>query len=382
MAYVVGLMSGTSLDGVDVALVKIDGCGMKTKVELIEFMSFPYSKDIKKEIHDSFSIETSNSALICSLNFKLGEIFAAAVTDVCKKAKLALEDLDVIGSHGQTIYHQPYQTEGLSPSTLQIGEPAVIAYQTKTAVVSNFRTMDMAAGGQGAPLVPYTELLLYGSREKSIILQNIGGIGNATVLPKAAAIEDVQAFDTGPGNMIIDYLCEKFYGVPFDNKGEIAKTGNVNKELLEHCMEIPFILASPPKSTGRELFGTALVDSLVNAYPQVSEHDFVTTMTMFTAKSIAENYKKFIFPTTKIDEVVIGGGGSYNKMLLVMLQQELSEFCQVIRQEDLGFSSEAKEAIAFAILANETMNNLPSNVPKATGAKQALILGNITPVPF
>ncbi|TRZ39456.1 anhydro-N-acetylmuramic acid kinase [Niallia circulans] len=382
MPYAVGLMSGTSLDGVDAALVKIAGCGMNTSVELVEFISIPFSQELKKEIHDSLSVETSNSELICSLNFKLGAIFSDAVIAVCEKAGFMLQDLDYIGSHGQTIYHQPNKTKTLFPSTLQIGEPAVIAYRTKTTVISNFRTMDMAAGGQGAPLVPYTELILYGSSEKARILQNIGGVGNATVLPKNASVKEVQAFDTGPGNMIIDYLCQKFFGVPYDKHGEIAKSGNVNQILLEECMRISFILASPPKTTGRELFGTAFVEKLLLDYPQVSAKDFIATMTMFTAKSIAENYRKFIFPATNIDEVIVGGGGAFNNHLVHLLQHELIGYSRVIRQEDLGFSSEAKEAIAFAILANETINNLPSNVPKATGANQPVILGNITPVPY
>ncbi|MEH7479717.1 anhydro-N-acetylmuramic acid kinase AnmK [Neobacillus drentensis] len=382
LSYVVGLMSGTSLDGVDAALVKIDGSGLHSKVELIDFISIPFSPDVKKEIHDALSIETSNSQQICSLNFQLGDIFADAVIAVCKKADFPLERLDCIGSHGQTIYHQPSQSGKFIPSTLQIGEPAVIAYRTKTMVVSNFRTMDMAAGGQGAPLVPFTEIILYGSSEKSRLLQNIGGIGNVTVLPKQAIIDDVHAFDTGPGNMMIDYLCQKFFGVPYDLGGEIGKTGQINQALLEECMHIPFVLAPPPKSTGRELFGAALVEKLVCEYSHLSPEDLVTTMTMFTAKSIAENYKKFIFPTTAIDEVIVGGGGSYNDTLMNMLQAELVEHCHVFKQEDFGYSSEAKEAIAFAILANETMNHLPSNVPSATGATRPVILGNITPVPY
>jgi anhydro-N-acetylmuramic acid kinase len=382
MPYVVGLMSGTSLDGVDAALVKIDGCGLQSKVELIEFVSIPFSTDVKKDIHDALSIDTSNSQQICSLNFQLGEIFADAVIAVCQKADFPLEQLNLIGSHGQTIYHQPNRSGKFVPSTLQIGEPAVIAYQTKTTVVANFRTMDLAAGGQGAPLVPYTELILYGSSEKSRLLQNIGGIGNVTVLPKQANIDDVYAFDTGPGNMMIDYLCQKFFAQPYDKGGEIGKRGRVNQALLEECMSIPFVLASPPKSTGRELFGASLVEKLVSNYSHVSPEDFITTITRFTARSIAENYKTFIFPKTDIDEVIVGGGGSYNDTLMTMLQEELTGYCRVYQQEDFGYSSEAKEAIAFAILANETMNYLPSNVPTATGAKRSVILGNITPVPY
>lgn len=380
MAYVVGLMSGTSLDGLDAALVKIDGCGLESKVQLLHFLTIPYSEEIQTEIHNALSPESSSSQQICSLNFKLGQISADAVITVCKEADFSLENLDLIGSHGQTIYHQPSTEGSFIPSTLQIGEPAVIAHQTHTTVVSNFRTRDMAAGGQGAPLVPYTELILYGSKDKSRLLQNIGGIGNVTVLPKRAQIDDVFAFDTGPGNMMIDSLCQKFFGLPYDPGGEIANSGVVNDALLEECMKIPFVNSAPPKSTGRELFGSSLVDKLIQKFPLIQPKDFVTTMTMFTAKSIALNYKKYIFPKMQIDEVIVGGGGSYNHALMDMLKAELTGHCRVLRQEDIGHSSEAKEAIAFAILANETMNHIPSNVPAATGAKHRVILGNITPV--
>ncbi|MCM3763659.1 anhydro-N-acetylmuramic acid kinase AnmK [Neobacillus niacini] len=382
MPYVVGLMSGTSLDGVDAALVSIDKSGLASKVKLVEFISIPFSNELKEEIHQALMIETSNSQQICSLNFRLGEIFAEAVKAVCEKAGFPLEKLDTIGSHGQTIYHQPSNSEKFVPSTLQIGEPAVIAYQTRTTVVSNFRTMDMAAGGQGAPLVPFTEFILYRSEEKSRLLQNIGGIGNVTVIPKQASIDEIAAFDTGPGNMMIDTICQKYFDLPYDRGGEIAKRGHVHRELLDRCMSIPFVLEPPPKSTGRELFGVSFVHQLIQEFPNIPMEDFVATLTMFTAKSIAENYKTFIFPKTEIDEVIVGGGGSYNGKLIEMLQAELKDVCPVYTQEDFGYSSEAKEAIAFAILANETINRKPSNVPSATGAERAVILGNITPVPY
>jgi anhydro-N-acetylmuramic acid kinase len=378
MRYVIGLMSGTSLDGIDIALVRIQNSGRDTKAELIDFLTLPFSEEIRQEIVDSISIERSNVQLICSLNFKLGYLFADAVKQICKCNNLSLSEIAVIGSHGQTIYHQPEQEGNFIPSTLQIGEPAVIAYETNTVVVSNFRTMDMAAGGQGAPLVPYTEWILYGSETKSRLLQNIGGIGNVTVIPKAASLEDVYAFDTGPGNMIIDELCRKLFNIPYDKGGKLAAKGTVNKELLKRCMDIPYITAKPPKSTGRELFGKQFVDKIIEQYNHISKYDLLATMTMFTAKTIAENYRRFIFPNLQVDEVIVGGGGSYNDKLLAMLRELLQNECEVLTQEDIGLSSEAKEAVAFAILANETMNGNCSNVPSATGAKHPVILGNIT----
>jgi anhydro-N-acetylmuramic acid kinase len=371
-------MSGTSLDGIDIALVRIQNSGRDTKAELIDFLTLPFSEEIRQEIVDSISIERSNVQLICSLNFKLGYLFADAVKQICKCNNLSLSEIAVIGSHGQTIYHQPEQEGNFIPSTLQIGEPAVIAYETNTVVVSNFRTMDMAAGGQGAPLVPYTEWILYGSETKSRLLQNIGGIGNVTVIPKAASLEDVYAFDTGPGNMIIDELCRKLFNIPYDKGGKLAAKGTVNKELLKRCMDIPYITAKPPKSTGRELFGKQFVDKIIEQYNHISKYDLLATMTMFTAKTIAENYRRFIFPNLQVDEVIVGGGGSYNDKLLAMLRELLQNECEVLTQEDIGLSSEAKEAVAFAILANETMNGNCSNVPSATGAKHPVILGNIT----
>lgn len=382
MGYVVGLMSGTSLDGVDVALVEIKGNGVESKITLIDFMTLSFSEEERKEIMNSLSVDTSNVQQICSLNFSLGYKFADAVKVICKKNHIPLEKLDVIGSHGQTIYHQPKVEGKFIPSTLQIGEPAVIAYETNAKVVSNFRTMDMAAGGQGAPLVPYTEWVLYGDHEKSRLLQNVGGIGNVTVLPKQANLEDISAFDTGPGNMIIDEICKQLFHVPYDNGGSLAAQGTVNEKLLEQCMNIPYILEEPPKSTGREIFGKEFVSELIEENSSLSKYDLLATMTMFTAKSIAVNYQKFIFPNYKIDEVIIGGGGSYNLTFIRMLKELLKEDCEVMTQEEVGYSSEAKEAIAFALLANETLHGNGSNVPNATGAKECVILGNITLPPI
>ncbi|MFB7641326.1 anhydro-N-acetylmuramic acid kinase AnmK [Peribacillus butanolivorans] len=376
--YIVGLMSGTSLDGIDAALVRVDNTGLKTEIEMIEFITYPFPKDIEKEIMQSLSVETSNVQLICSLNFKLGKLFSDATKEVCEKAGLPIEQLDLIGSHGQTIYHQPLQEQNWVPSTLQIGEPAVIAHDTNTIVISNFRTMDMAAGGQGAPLVPFTEYILYRSETKGRLLQNIGGIGNVTVLPKQASLNDMYAFDTGPGNMIIDEVCRQLLNLRYDEGGKIAKQGLINEELLSYCFSHPYIMSPPPKSTGRELFGRQYVVKLLKMFESLPSQDILATVTMFTAKSIVENYRAYIFPKTKIEEVIIGGGGSYNKTLLEMIQSLLGNSIQVLTQEELGYSSEAKEAVAFALLANETFHGNPSNVPKATGAKNDVILGNIT----
>ncbi|MDI3092495.1 anhydro-N-acetylmuramic acid kinase AnmK [Priestia megaterium] len=380
--YAVGLMSGTSLDGIDAALVQIEGSGYESKVKLLHFITMPFSPQLKKEIEQALSFEHSNVQLICSLNFKLGYAFADAVKKVCQEARFSLEKIDAIGSHGQTIYHQPYASGSTAMSTLQIGEPAVIAYETKTKVVANFRVMDMAAGGQGAPLVPHTERILYSHDDRARLLQNIGGIGNVTLIPPKKSPIPVVAFDTGPGNMMIDEACQQLFNVSFDENGRLAAEGKIISELLEDCMNHDYMKLSPPKSTGRELFGTQYTKKLLEKYSKHKKEDLLATITMFTASSIVQHYETFIFPAYSIDEVIIGGGGSYNNTLMNMIKAQLGKRCSVYTQEEIGMSSEAKEAVAFAVLANETLSGYPSNVPSATGALSPVILGNITPAPL
>jgi anhydro-N-acetylmuramic acid kinase len=380
--YAVGLMSGTSVDGVDAALVSIEGAGTNTKIEVVHFVTTSFSSNVKKRIFQAMSEDKSSSPLICSLNFELGKVFADAVKQVCKEAHFPLDKLNFIGSHGQTIYHQPYQTKDAFPSTLQIGEPSMIAYHTKTKVVSNFRSMDMAAGGEGAPLVPYTDYLLYRSNSYGRALQNIGGIGNVTVLPKSSNLKDVFAFDTGPGNMVIDGLCERLYGIPFDKGGIIASKGKIDRSLAQKWLEweSDFFNKTPPKSTGREVFGEVFVNRIVQENQSLTNEDLIATATYLTALSISSAYKKFVFPKHDIYEVIVGGGGSFNSTLLQWLSELLPQL-EVKVQEDIGFSSEAKEAVAFALLANETLNGNPGNVPSATGASEPVIIGSITPCP-
>jgi anhydro-N-acetylmuramic acid kinase len=378
----VGLMSGTSVDGVDAALVSIEGSGTDTVVELLHYLSAPFPPQVKKKIFDVMSPDDSSTPLLSSLHFELGDVYADAVEKVCTEAGVSVDELGFIGSHGQTVYHQPFHTEESVASTLQIGEPSVIAYRTNTQVVSNFRSMDLAAGGEGAPLVPYTEFLLYRKKDGGRLLQNIGGIGNVTVLPKDCSLEEVFAFDTGPGNMVIDGLCETLFGLSFDEDGSIAARGTVHPEAARKWMEWEkdFFQKAPPKSTGRELFGEVFVNRILDEYSHLAKEDLIATATYFTALSISDAYKTFVFPLHPINEVIIGGGGSYNRTLLQMMRELLPEVTILI-QEDIGYSSDAKEAIAFALLANETLHGNPGNVPGATGAKKPVILGSITPSP-
>ena len=376
MPLAVGLMNGTSVDGCSAALVHIDD----GKTALLGHVTLPTPEDLKKRILDACSLGRSDVRLICSLNVEIGKFFAEAVKAVCRENDVDTRDLYCIGSHGQTVYHIPVDEPGYVASTLQLGEPAIIAYETGAPVVSSFRAMDMAAGGRGAPLVPYTEYLLYRS-DKPRALQNLGGIGNVTVLPANCSLNDVFAFDTGPANMIIDGLMSRFFDKPYDDGGRVAATGTVDQALLAQWMQIPYIMAEPPKATGRELFGMQFVDAQIKAYPNVRPKDFIATATMFTASSIAYNYRHFVFPRCEVREIILGGGGSHNNTLRRMLKSLLPT-CTVLTQEDLGYSSDAKEAVAFAMLAYETMNGRPGNVPSATGAKQLEILGNITPAPY
>lgn len=370
---VAGLMSGTSVDGIDCAIVEIEGNGLDTKVNLIKYHNHEIPDDLREEILLACSKEYSNVELICRLNFRLGEEFAKAVLETCKLSGIQVSSIDLIGSHGQTIYHIPQD------STLQIGESSVIAERTGAVTVSDFRVRDVAVGGHGAPLVPYTEYLLYRNKEKTIALQNIGGIGNVTVIPKDSTIDEVYAFDTGPGNMIIDAIISEVTGgrLKYDYNGEIASKGVINQELINELMNHPYMLKTPPKTTGREDFGVDFSKDIYRRYKKkgLRDEDIIASVTFFTAYSIVYSYKKWIIPKHSIDEVIIGGGGSKNLYLINRIREELK--IPVKTNEDIGLSSEAKEAIAFAILANEAVHGNASNLPRVTGASKSVVLGKI-----
>ena len=380
MYYAIGIMSGTSLDGVDAALVKIEGRGVATQVELIGFTTTEIPESLKAEIKRAVKPTTGTVDLLCSLNFKLGYLFADAAKAVCRESGFPIEKVDFIASHGQTVWHIPKPNGEFARSTLQIGEPAVIAYETGVKVISNFRTMDVAAGGEGAPLVPYSEFVLYASPDENVALQNIGGIGNVTVLPSTGNMADVYAFDTGPGNMIIDEVMQRLYGRPYDEGGKIAASGKVNTEMLDELMSHPYISMPLPKSTGREMFGEQYTIAMLERWGSLPAADLVATATAFTARTIAEAYRRFVIPKWPIGRTVLGGGGAHNATLRRMLAEELPGV-KVMTQDEIGLSSDAKEAIAFAIMGNETMYGYPSNVCSATSASRPVILGNITPAP-
>ena len=382
---VIGLMSGTSCDGIDACLVKITGNGLSTEVDIIGFETYPYKNEIRELIFEASCKETGTVDKICRLNFILGKLFADAARQIAVKLSVPLAEIDIVGSHGQTIYHVSSLKEKNDKevrSTLQIGEPSVIAQETGVTTVADFRTRDIAAGGEGAPLVPYADFILFGRDGIGRAIQNIGGISNVTFLPADGNINEIIAFDNGPGNMIIDRFAETITDgkYKYDKDGELASKGKLNQELLERLCTHPYLSKLPPKSTGREDFGIQFSDDLYKQLKQdnIDVHDAIATITAFTAKSISDSYRKFIQPHYKIDEVIISGGGVRNHVLSQFLKDYLVDV-SISRVDDFGIPSDAKEALAFAILANEAISGNPGNVPSATGAKESVVLGKIIP---
>ncbi|MGA2914715.1 MAG: anhydro-N-acetylmuramic acid kinase [Sedimentisphaerales bacterium] len=365
---IVGLMSGTSADGIDAAAIDIKN----NKVKLLAFDTFEYPRQLRKDILRIAEQKNCKAGDISRLNFAIGDCFADAVIKLCRKNKINIKTIDLIGSHGQTIYHNP---KGKICSTFQIGEPSVIAYKTGITTVADFRPKDMAAGGQGAPLVPFADYWLFKNKKISRAIQNIGGIANVTYLPAGAGLKEIIAFDTGPGNMVIDRIVNVLSKgkLHYDKDGKIAAKGKINKKLLDEMMKHPFLKKKPPKSTGREEFGAAFTEKFIKKLKPAE--DLLATATAFTAESIAQAYKKFL-PGLP-DEIILCGGGARNKTLVKMLRQNIrSKICLA---DDFGINSDAKEAVSFAILAFAAIKGIPNNVPNATGAKKSLVLGKIIP---
>ncbi len=378
---VTGLMSGTSADGVDVAVVDIS-C---RSVRLLEFGTVPYPPTLRRAVLDLCRPGAARVDEVCHLNFVLGEVFASALIKVVKQSSIALTSIDLIGSHGQTIRHLPHGRRfgrRKIRSTLQIGEPCVIAERTGITTVADFRPRDIAAGGEGAPLVPYADYVLFHHPRLSRAVQNIGGIANVTYLPAGCGVDGVIAFDTGPGNMIIDHMVSRISGGRhrYDRAGSLAGRGQVNESLLAELMKHRFLRRRPPKSTGREEFGAQFAEALYERARKkgIAGLDIVATVTAFAASSIAEAYRRFLPASQRVDEVILCGGGARNHTLVRMLQEQLRP-AKVKTTDEFGISADAKEAVSFAILAAETVRGVANNVPGATGAERRVVLGKIIP---
>ena len=377
----VGLMSGTSMDGIDAALVRISGPPERPRVRLLRFVTTPYQPAERKAIAHVASGGPASASAISQLNFLLGELFADAALAVCRRDKVSPQLLTVIGSHGQTIYHQGTRSrEGGQEiaSTLQIAEPAVIAERTGVLVVADFRTADMAAGGQGAPLVPMVDYLLLRHAREGRVALNIGGIANITVIPTGAKPEDVFGFDTGPGNMVIDALVRHFTKgrESYDAGGRMASLGEVHKSTLTYALADPFFQREPPKSAGREQFGQVFVYRRFLARRRPKYIETVCTATELTARAIADALERFVFPRVKVHRLIVSGGGARNKFLMQRLGALLPRL-KVETSDRHGLPVDAKEAIAFAVLADRTMHGLPGNLPSVTGASRPVVLGKL-----
>jgi anhydro-N-acetylmuramic acid kinase len=378
---VIGLISGTSADGVSAVAIEIRGSGIKTEIQILAFETYKYPLPLRREVFKLFRPETSTVDKICDMNFVLGQVFAEAAIKLMAKSDLGFEDVDFIGSHGQTIYHIPIPLEFCgykTRSTFQIAEPTIIAERTHTLTIADFRKADIAAGGEGAPLSPYLDYILYRSKSRNRILQNIGGIANFTYLPINSKIDQVIAFDTGPGNMVIDDLVTRFTkgAQTYDKNGYFAQRGKVDEGLLNELLSHPYFSRAPPKTTGREMFGKNYASYIINKNKQSGLEfvDLIATITALTVESIVMAYEMLLLEGKEIDEIYLSGGGANNTSLVESLTARVAPI-KVSLCDTLGISSEAKEAVLMAVLANEHIMNNPSNIPKATGASRAVVLG-------
>jgi anhydro-N-acetylmuramic acid kinase len=379
---VAGLMSGTSADGIDVAIIDVTPASQR----VIAYGAQNYPPSVRKAVLRLCDPHTSHVDDICHYNFLLGRLFAQALIKICQEQKIPLESINLIGSHGQTIYHipegRPYGRDKVR-STLQIGEPSVIAELTGITTVADFRPRDIACGGQGAPLVPFTDYILFGHKHYCRALQNIGGISNVTYLPANGEIDDIVAFDCGPGNMVIDMIVSMITKGrrKYDRNGTIARKGQVHEGLLKKFLRNRYFSLRPPKTTGREHFGQTYSQKLYETGISMglTDTDIVATATALTAESIAQSYRQFL--PKMPDQIILCGGGAKNSCLVEMLAERLKD-TKLMTTTDFGIDSDAKEAVSFAILAWSTIKGLANNVPSATGAARLAVLGKISPGSF
>jgi len=380
---VAGVMSGTSADGIDVAVTRIEVGRLRPKLTLLAHEGFPYPASLRRAVLAAMNASTTSTAELARLNWRLGLAYAEAVTATAKRHRLKLE---LVGCHGQTLYHQahaqPYAGRKFA-CTWQAGETAAIASALQVPVVSNFRPADMFAGGQGAPLVPLLDFVLFSDAKRGRVLQNIGGIANLTAMPARGGSQKLIAFDTGPGNMVMDALALALFGKAFDRNGALAARGAVLTQVLEEMLKDVYFKQKPPRTAGREQFGREYAARFLKMCKRHSKkpEDALATATALTAESIAGSYARFVRPKMRGVPVdyIVSGGGARNATLMAMLSRWLEPIgCRVMAIEEFGMPAEAKEAAAFALLAWKTWHRLPGNVPAATGAKRPVILGQVT----
>jgi anhydro-N-acetylmuramic acid kinase len=383
---VAGVMSGTSADGIDVALVRMEArARSRTSLELLGHAEYSYSEKVRAAVLAAMNASRASVADLARLNFLLGELYSDAVLASERRFRVKA---DLVGCHGQTIYHQGEQQTFLGrrlAATWQTGEAAIVAARVGVPVVSDFRPADLAAGGKGAPLVPFLDYMLFHDPNIGRIVQNIGGIANLTAIPAGAELSEVVAFDTGPGNMVVDAVTEKLFGQPFDRRGKIAASGKVLEFVLSKLLQRDFFRKKPPKTAGREEFGREFVREFLRSCGRCRKQDAVATATALTAKSIAGAVRRFAVGSSSsvrkqtFKEMILSGGGAKNSTLVAMLTRELAPFGLRLRfSDEFGLPSAAKEAVAFAVLAHETWHRRASSIPSATGAKRAAVLGKIS----
>src|SRR5229473_6253484 len=386
-SLVLGLMSGTSADAIDVALARISGAAPGLNAKLLNHTSINFPPRLRREIFRVAEQQPISAGQLSQLNFRLGETFAEAALTACRRFRIATKKIALIGSHGQTIFHQGHPVPYLgrkTASTLQIGEPAIIAARTGITTVADFRPADIAQAGQGAPLVPYADYVLYRHAKLGRVSLNLGGIANITVLPRAAKPEQVFAFDTGPANMLIDALVVRFTRgrQRFDKNAQLAAQGRSNPALLDELLRDPYLKVAPPKSTGREYYGHAYVKKALTLgrRHRARPNDLIRAATIFTALSVVDALNRFVLSKTKIDQLIVSGGGAHSPVILAQLSAALPGI-EVLPSSRLGIPEDAKEAFAFALLAYETFHQRPANLPSATGARGPAILGKISYAP-
>lgn len=394
---VIGLNSGTSMDGVDAALFQIEPSADDTRggehrsrlsehgpprlsVTMLASVLYPFEDEFRRQLQETVASGQAQLDTVCRMNVALGEVFAASALELINTSGIALSAVGLIGSHGQTIWHAPQAADlwgQPTTGTLQLGEPAIIAARTGLPVVADFRVQDMAVGGQGAPLVAFADQVLFGRYRRPTGVLNIGGIANITLIDDGG--EAAMAFDTGPGNMVIDRAVQVLFGVECDIGGALAKSGRIEENWLSEILELPYFATEPPKTTGREAFGYPFADKLIadGQQRQLSREDIIATLTALTPMSIIESYLRFVEPVCKIERLVLGGGGAENETVTELLRDFWPHNIQIRRHEDFGISTKFKEALLFALLGYTTYFGIPNNVPRCTGATRRVCMGKL-----